>query len=227
MISLVPQVGFRKELEVNWKWYRESDLTPDRLDEFRHSRFLILGDPNDLTRIVSCLEAIGCPVQEAKMTEGFPPGAETKQPIWVEVRYAIDGIVLRTIAKIAFNYLAKVTEDRVPDFIRRREFDPIRRYVRFGEKPDWRVVTLTQKKMLLGDSQRHRLTDGHLVSVSWPDPRAVPLGKVSLFNQITYVVKLTNDVPGIWWELDSGHLFDIETRTMSKLSNVNPIVLSR
>ena len=52
-----------------------------------------------------------------------------------------------------------------------------------------------------------------------------PIGKESLFNQITYLVRFTNQVPGIWWDLDSGHHFDVSRRRLSKLGSVNPLML--
>jgi hypothetical protein len=43
---------------------------------------------------------------------------QTKDPTFetVRIRYGIDDVVLRSVAKIAFNYLAWVTEERVPGF---------------------------------------------------------------------------------------------------------------
>lgn len=116
-------------------------------------------------------------------------------------------------------------EDRLPGFARREAFSAVRDYIRHGVKPDWDVVTLSDKRMLMGDTRAYRITNGPLLGVSWPDPRRVPIGKVSLFNQITYVVQFTDRVPGIWWEFDSGHHFDITTREMTKLLSVNPLLL--
>jgi HNH endonuclease len=227
VIQLLPQAGFRSQFETAWRWYREEDISIDRASEFRHAAFQLIGGPEDLSRIAAKMEEVGCQLHEVRMNDDLTPPGNGDRPIWVEVRSAIDDVVLRTVSKIGFSYLAKVTEDRVPSFVYRPEFDEIRRYIRYGEKPAWNVVAISSKKMLVGDTQRHRQTDGHLLSVSWPEPRKVPIAMVSLFNQLTYVVRLTNTVPGIWWELDSGHLFDIRTREMSKLRNVNPLLLRR
>ena len=227
VIQLVAQAGFRSQFETNWRWYRELDITEDRAAEFRHAVYQIIGTPEEMAGIAAKLEGIGCPLREAKWNDEFVPPGNGEKPIWVEVRYALDDVVFRTVAKIGFNYFAKVTEDRVPDFIYRSEFDEIRRFIRYAEKPRWKPVGISRKRMLLGDNERYRQTDGHLISVSWPEPRQPPIAKVSLFNQVTYVIRLAETVPGIWWELDSGHHFNIRSRQMSKLSNVNPIVLGR
>jgi hypothetical protein len=225
VIQLVPQAGFRSQFDSRWRWHREQDITIDRVEDFRHAACDLVGTPDEMARIAARLEAIGCPLREARLHDDFVPPGNGEKPIWVEVRYALDDVVFRTVAKIAFNYLAKATEDRVPAFIYRSEFDAIRRFVRYGESSATKLVGVSRKRMLLGDTAAHRQTDGHLVSVSWPAPREAPIATVSLFNQVTYVVRLTETVPGIWWEIDSGHHFDIQSRRMSKLGNVNPIVL--
>lgn len=219
-----PQVAFRGPFEPEWRWYLERDLTIDRLPEFRKCQFRIFGPKEDIARILEKMRAIGVTVEQSTWTE---LSAETQHPKLetVEVRYAVDDIVFRAVAKIAFNYLTKMTEERVPGFVRREEFTEIRAFIRHGIKPNWNPVSIATGKMLLGDTRGYRITNGHLLGVSWPDPNKVPVGKVSLFNQITYVVQFTDRVPGIWWELDAGHHFDITTRAMSKLASVNPLVL--
>lgn len=220
-----PQAAFRRADEAEWRWYRERDLTADRAEEFRKCQFRIYGSPDDHTRIAERLRTAGVEINDAIWTD-VPEEDRRSSVSWVEVRYSIDDLVLRTVAKIAFNYLARVTEDRVRGFVKRPEFEEIRQFIRHGTKPAWNVVSISDKKMLLGDSRRFRITNGHLIGVSWPDPQRPPIGKVSLFNQITYVVQFSESPPGIWWELDSGHHFDIQSRRMSKLASVNPLLLS-
>ena len=219
-----PQVAFRSLVEPEWRWYRERDITAARLDEFRRCEFRIYGNPDDHARIMEKLKAAGCELSES-LWSGLTDEQRDGGLAWVQVRYAIDDLVLRTVAKIAFNYLAKTTEQRVPGFVRRPEFDAIRQFIRHGTKPDWPVVEIEHKKMLLGDTRNYRITNGHLLGVSWPDPRSAPIGNVSLFNQITYLVRFTNQVPGIWWDLDCGHHFDVSRRRLSKLGSVNPLIL--
>lgn len=223
-LELSPQAGFQKEFEPERRWYRLCDITAERRDEFTKCSVQVIGSVVEVTAINERLESFGARIQDSYWSDTSPqPRGDS--PIPVEVRCALDDTVFRTVAKIAFNYLVKVTQDRVPSFVRRSEFDDIREYIRHGTKPRWDVVKLSEKRMLLGDTGERRVTNGHLLGVSWPDPRQVPIGKVSLFNQITYVVQFTDQVPGIWWELDSGHHFDIQTREMTKMGTVNPMVL--
>ena len=221
-----PQVAFRALVEAGWRWYRERDITAERVSEFRKCQFRIYGDLDAQTRIMEKLRVAGCELGEAVWTERSE-AQRADSLSWVEVRYAIDDLVLRTVAKIAFNYLARVTQERVPGFVRRQEFDALRAFVRHGTKPEWPVVEIQQKKLLLGDTREYRITNGHVLCASWPEPRKPPIGKVSLFNEVTYAVRFSAAVPGIWWDLDSGHHFDIRRRTVSKLASVNTLVLGR
>jgi hypothetical protein len=226
--QLLPQVGFRGTLETQWNWFRIWDLEPERSGEFRKRRFTILGTPEETATIVARLREIGVEIKEA-IWNGDPDASQPPNatPVTLEIRYALDDVVLRTVAKIAFNYLTHVTQDRVPDFVYRPEFDALREFIRKGVQPSWDPVVVSSKKMLLGDTGQHRITGGHLLGVSWPHPRQVPIGKVSLFNEITYVVRFSGDVPGIWWDLDSGHIFDINRRVVAKMSSANPLILGR
>jgi hypothetical protein len=106
--------------------------------------------------------------------------------------------------------------------VRRDEFATIREFIRHGTRPSWNVIDVRTENTDLGDTRGLRITTGHVLAVVWPDPQMVPVGNVSLFNQVTYAVRFTDRVPGVWWDLLSAHYFDIqkhEVRRMSMLAS--------
>src|SRR4051812_23855409 len=80
---------------------------------------------------------------------------QTRDPTFetVRIRYVIDEVVMRTVAKIAFNYLAYVTEELVPGFVRREEFATIRAFIRHGTRPSWNLVGVGSATTDLGDTR--------------------------------------------------------------------------
>jgi hypothetical protein len=129
----------------------------------------------------------------------------------------LDSLILRAVAKIAFNYAAKV---RDATFVLRPDFDEIREYIRDGREPSWApVVVPTRDSILFGGSRHWRQTNGHLVTLDWNRAGFGVLAQVSLFNTITYRVLLCPHYSGIWHGcLPSGHHFDVESRQISALS---------
>ena len=210
------QVAFRRRDETEWRWYLARDLTEERVPELRTSEFRIYGSQENAARIMEKMRAIGLAPEPGAWTD---ISEQTKDPTFetVRIRYVIDETVMRTVAKIAFNYLAWVSEPLVPGFVRREEFEPIRSFIRHGTRPSWNVVGVGAAAADLGDTRKLRITSGHVLAVAWPDPQMVPVSNVSLFNQVTYVVRLTERVPGIWWDLFSAHYFDIQKHQVRKM----------
>ena len=60
-----PQAAFRRADETEWRWYRERDMTADRMSEFRKCQFRIYGSPEDHARIVEQLRAAGVEMNDA------------------------------------------------------------------------------------------------------------------------------------------------------------------
>jgi len=102
-------------------------------------------------------------------------------------------IEMRALAKIAFNYFCYITQDQ-PTLARSLEFDPIRRFIRYGDTPPWAAVTFNRSPILTGDTITRRRTRGHLVTFSVernPSTRKNEAASlVSLFNNLTWKVVL-------------------------------------
>jgi hypothetical protein len=118
--------------------------------------------------------------------------------------------------QIAFNYAAYV---HGASFVLRRDFDDVRSYVRFGEYPYWgAAVKPFQQPILYDDLPQLRQTNGHLIALNWNLGLKGLLVLVSLFNTITYHVVLCSKYSGLWsYDIQRGHHFDIESRTVTQL----------
>jgi hypothetical protein len=135
-------------------------------------------------------------------------------------------VVRRTIAKIAFNYLAWTTKE-LPDVVLRPPFDAIRRYIRYGVDPGWSPVQVQRRKLLVGETDGYRQTDGHLLSVTWPAQLDEVQAHLSLFNAITYRITLARCSPSpIWFDLTAGHHFDWRNRVVEELSTATPLLIT-
>jgi hypothetical protein len=148
---------------------------------------------------------------------------DTSQPITGKQiktlsKSTIDQIILRSIAKISFNYLAKTAGK---SFVLSSCFNEIREYIRYGKKREERLVTISRKPILADEIVTFRKTDGHLVLVQWGDKNNLKIiGKVSLFNKLNYKVILCKFFKGIIREIASGHHFDIHSRQLEPLEYI-------
>jgi len=136
------------------------------------------------------------------------------------VNGTMDSIILRCIAKISFNYLAKIAGI---DFVVKKDFDPIRSYIRYEIDPGHRIVTVSTNSILAYDGPKQYQIDGHLISLGWsPDNRQI-VGQVSLFNQGKYRIILSKNFSELWRaDIRRGYHFNIENREVELV-----IVVSR
>jgi hypothetical protein len=96
---------------------------------------------------------------------------------------------------MAFNFLARMMG---PDFALRRDFDPIRVFVRDGAIQPYRMVTENQTPILADDEFLRRQTSGHLIVIQWDGGTDDLASLFSLFNEITYRVVLCRGFSGVW-----------------------------
>ena len=116
--------------------------------------------------------------------------------------------IRRCVAKYAFNYMAHVCGAA---FAAGRDFDSIRRFIRFGEyPPDPPRVVPTYEPILFDDKVEERQTDGHLLTLSWDRALLNLIAQVSLFNYLTYRVTLCEHFGhGLWRPIRSGHHYNL------------------
>src|SRR5436190_19100438 len=86
------------------------------------------------------------------------------------------------------------------------------------------MTTPTFKPILADDEPRRRQTKGHLLIVEWADRSQSYLRvRLSLFNEMTYVVRLCGHYSGLWSDVANGHLFDPFDHQIIKLTNTRLI----
>jgi hypothetical protein len=134
--------------------------------------------------------------------------------IWVEINSRIDRIIRRSVAKIAFNYMAHV---QGADFACHSDFNVTRSFIRHDESPSYPLVEATGRSSSAGSSQDGVGRKWHLIILEWGELEHYIIGRVSLFNEITYRVTLARRFSGLWRDIRSGHKFDISERRVSPL----------
>lgn len=105
----------------------------------------------------------------------------------------IDQFIFRAIAKIAFNYLTFYAGS---EFVFNSSFNPIRKYIRFGEKQSYPFVVIIDKPILGDEPIEGPRRLGHLIILDLSLSKTSFISKVSLFNHTTYSVVLAKDYKG-------------------------------
>lgn len=125
----------------------------------------------------------------------------------------IDPVIYRGFCKIAFNYLSFVEGK---DFVLKGDFNGIRSFIRYGRGYCFDYFGVNEPSILHDDRRYNiRTTNGHLVVIEW---RGISLvGRVSIFNIATYLVKFCRNYSGIWRQIRRGHHFDINTLEINNL----------
>jgi len=215
VVMPVPQVGFLNEGKpgrtyVSLEELEESGTSiPDGVN--RKNGILIVAATLEVRdRLILLLQRNG--IQWTETDEVRPPDTQGNG-VLIEMTYRMDLVIQRAIAKIAFNYMANRAG---VDFALHSDFNAIRSFIRHGTPPAHPIVLPSQAPILFDDRPHLRQTKGHLITVFWAHARDL-IAQVSLFNEITYTVRLVGRFTGIWRPIAYGHHFDIETRKAEPL----------
>jgi len=160
------------------------------------------------------LAAKGARFKTSEPVEVDPPPASRRSHVELEVEGLIDQAVWRAIAKIAFNYLAKM---RGAAYVLHERFDRIRAFI-MGEVREPALVRYSRRPILAGDSPHLRSIEMHLVLF---ERRGYALqGRVSLFNSFTYDVMLCPNL-GLIYPMKCGHAFDPIRKDVYELMGIS------
>jgi len=171
---------------------------------------LMANDEGSLDRLISLLAKLG--IAFNRQSEAPPLG---KHQVTLENIIRIDEVNLRTIAKIAFNYMAQV---RGSAYCLRSDFDSIRSFIRYGTRPPFAPATPSNTPILAYDTETKRQTLGHIIVLEKRDNGSTIQSRVSLFNGITYTVTLAKFFSGSFSSPDIGHHFDFQQKKIDSLS---------
>jgi hypothetical protein len=174
-------------------------------------------EPADRDAIVAALSSRGIrPEWQTPVADALPASGRAS----VTARIIYDDISRRLVAKIAFNYLTYV---RGAEFALKPDFDPIRRFIRYGEGRGADFVEPLSSPFLREEQETlgFRGSDDHLVAVEEDGDRHL-VGHVSLFNMIHNEIRLCwarveNLYSGL---LPSGSCFSWRERTISPMLHI-------
>lgn len=213
----LPQLGARRDATELMQWYRLKEITAKLVSMYpkgSHSAFQVVGSSQkELDAVVKKMNLVGIPfVQKGRMTPPIDPNGT----VGGSFEAVFSDQISRCIAKIAFNYLAFVHGTA---FVLTTEFDSVRGYIRYGQRPAVQVVRPHAKRLLMEERFGGSVTDGHILQVDWsPDNRSI-VANVSLFNSLRYVVVLCNLYDGLWFpSLAQGHHFNLHTHAIEPLT---------
>ena len=207
----VPQVAFRRPGE-DWCYLVERELTAQALERVASGSEVevkVLGKTEDVQRLRERLEALRFYVKERQYLSN--ESISDQSSVTVEYSFTVDKVLRRAAAKIIFNYAAKVLGC---GSIRHPDFDALRQFVRFGEEPE-PLVCVTRISILVG--QEAATSRAHACGLEWIPDRRELRGVVSLFNEITYGIRICRSELRTWSQVASRHLFDPVKHTITNL----------
>ena len=213
----LPQIGFR-DSSGKYEYFLLDDIpTNQELREkgfdLKHER-AIWGIAIDKEILCAKLLEKGIEFQH----HGDFVAPKQSESVLCEVEGTIDQQICRAIAKIAFNYLLYWQS---PDFLLEADFDPTRRYIRYGEDPGYRLIAIRDQPILADEPVVGERRLGHLITSNWAGDGVSIVGQISIFNWITYCVSVVRDYAGIRRDVKRGHFFDVSNRRILELETRN------
>lgn len=214
IIKPIPQVGFKKINCMNYEYFPlekipDKDYLYNNFEMKKEKSIKILGD--NLADAQKHLIKKGISLH-LEAEENYLP----EEPIdWeCNVEEQIDQIILRAIAKIAFNYLAYWNG---MEFVIQNYFHPIRKYIRLGEKSSYPFVVIQQKAILGDEPEKGKRRLGHILTLDKSKNGLSIISKISLLNWMTYSILLAKDYQSKNLIIRKGQFFNINNGEIIEL----------
>jgi hypothetical protein len=224
-IELLDQVGFFSIKAGKYEYFPDTNIPEkEQLEKagfnFTENEIRLIGDYEKLRQV---LAGIGYPNNYLREESLFKSPDERKNiPVIISSR--IDRTIARGMAKIAFNYLAHLT-NRV--FVLGRDFNKIRNFIRYDEGDFNEIFRIEKKPILRKEMElKRRILDGHVIVADWNGDDLIC--SLSIFNrivQLTYVIQLSKRYSGVWIPICSGHYFDVAQNRIRVLYNIKKLIL--
>ena len=227
VVDLPAQAAFLDSVESRWRHFTHTEIAGGVLSrsptlETKAAR-LYAASSEARDGLLRLLEQQGVTVAKLDHMDP-PPGMFDGSDITVEVSFTINKGIRRCMAKYSLNFLAFTYGST---FVLQKDFDVIRRFIRYGETPANPLVKETVEPILHDDSTNRRQTAGHLLTLNWAASGVDIVGQVSLFNSVTYAVALARPYTGaLWVPMKNGLHFNIREKIVQPLFSPTAIHLS-
>lgn len=206
----LPGASLRRKGESEWKWFPESDLNAEAVKPYiAEPEALLSGLPDEIRRLQDKLAELGIRPKKGWELENRSGLAR------VFVNSVCDDVILRAVAKIAFNFLAYMEGS---NFALKDDFNDIRKYIRWGAMPRAAPVQIFRPPTL---AEGNTVRPKHAVVLNWDVQKKGIACLVSLFGYQVYQVTLCEDYSGIWRPISAGRIFDLQTGNASELSGLD------
>lgn len=216
-VHLLPQLGFPRKGTGDYIYFTlpevEKALQLGNLDVDKNTKVKIISNTKEEhEKLTAFLKKIGIPLGAAAE---FRPIQLDDNKLDLNVEFIIDNILVRGIAKIGFNYMAKTCGAA---FALKDDFNTIRQFIRYDKLPpgELRETIEPSNKPLLANDDFNRRRLGHILFLEWDKTRRHVLARVSLFNSIAWTIKLAKFFSGIFREIKSCHFYDIQHRIVKQ-----------
>lgn len=155
--------------------------------------------------------------------EGLPETAINQEnKLEVIVSSVMDDFIFRAIAKISFNYLAKV---HGANYALDSRFDETRNYIQTGNKNRTNIVSIKNGHILNDETKDKGYFEGHIFTIRVVNKEI--LGQVVLTNVFNFYYEVKLGLQGaIWYDLKSGHGYDFKNNSIVDAMSCSPTFLS-
>lgn len=215
---LPPQAGFKNE-DGQYIFFTMEDLTyaPHlmRAKALSQKQIKVLAPAPKLSAMTSFLTDKGIkftPDNQGKF-ELSNDALEDGGKMVLEIQAEIDSDLQRAVAKISFNYLAKI---KGATYVLQAQFDRARSFIKGDHYEP--IVTPFHGPILWGETDTRRFF-GHIFIVERIGNALY--GTVSMFNQgMAYKILLSPDVGPLLYPLSSGHIYNPNTKKVAPLGSI-------
>jgi len=219
-LYLPPQIltfgiaGERKFTLIEKMTDEEIKNVDGRFEFFAHNE-------KEYNQIAERLKQLGKKLEEGKINQ-LPATAINKNgKLEVEIEGVMDSVIFRTIAKIAFNYLAKA---KGADYALDQSFDSIRDYIKTGNKPNFKIVRIEKGHVLAEETKNKYFLEGHIFTIQTRGDDII--SKIALTNAFNfYYVVYLGKIGLIWHDIKSGHAYSLKEDKMIPLFSPTFLIL--
>lgn len=223
-----PQVGLLND-KKEWEFFTKEDLGDSKKVEqaknyHKNEKQIFILAPSaeahdQMIKFLRDKDIIKTYNEKTRM--GLPEKALTAEnKIVIHAIGMIDSEIQRAIAKIAFNYLAKIKGE---EFVLKSCFDTIREFINGNLKG--KFVIPQEQPILYNDTKQFRTFDGHIFIVEREGVALV--SRVTLFNGLIHKILLAANLGPILYPISSGHAFDVHTAKFIPMVGVSKNLLPK